>query len=434
MAANEMSLAPRGASDGAKARDRAAEFLLRRHRFRLAESLPWLIAIAVYFLFPDRLTFGSQVLIMILFALSLDMILGYAGIVTLGHAAFFGVGAYTVGLMAYHWGWSEPISGLFAAAITAAIVGFISGWFLLRYHGLTLLMLTLATAIMILETGNFRSDITGGYDGLPGLIFDPILGVFDYDLYGHTNYVYSLVVLAILFYFVRRIVYSPFGQALTGIRENVRRMHAIGSPVHMRLVTVYTIAAAVAGVAGALFAQTNAYVTLTVFDFEVSAKVMVMLILGGTGRLYGAFAGAAVYMVLEDHLSKLSPTFWQFGIGLLLLVTVLFARRGILGLLEDLAHFRFGWFGEHMPSLPRPAAWTREQWRGLGISTLDGALIGLVVGFAANLDRADLLLSWFTDYPLSVIAWAGCGALVVVAINVVYYMFTSRRAVEGQSR
>ena len=131
--------------------------------------------------------------------------------------------------------------------------------------------------------------------------------MFDYDLYGHTYYLYVLAMLAIVFFFVRRIVYSPFGQALTGIRENVRRMHAIGSPVHRRLVTVYAIAAAIAGIAGALFTQTNAYVTLTVFDFDNSAKVMVMLILGGTGRLYGAFLGAVVYMVLEDYFSKLSP-------------------------------------------------------------------------------------------------------------------------------
>ena len=167
---------------------------------------------------------------------------------------------------------------------------------------------------------------------------DPV-GVFDYDLYGHTYYLYALAALAVVFYFVRRIVYSPFGQALTGIRENVRRMHAIGSPVHRRLVTVYTIAAAIAGVAGALFTQTNAYVTLTVFDFDNSAKVMVMLILGGTGRLYGAFVGAAVYMVLEDYFSKLSPTFWQFGIGLVLVVTVLFARRGVLGLFESAGQY-----------------------------------------------------------------------------------------------
>ena len=321
--------------DRAEARERAAEYLVGRHRYRWPEALPWLIAIAVYFIFPDRLTFGSQVLVMAMFALSLDLILGYAGIVTLGHAAFFGIGAYTVGLGAAKWGWTEPISGLFAAGLLAAFVGFITGWFLLRYRGLTLLMLTLATAIMLQETGNLRSDLSGGYDGLPGLVFQPLLGIFDYDLYGRANYVYALVALAVVFYFVRRIVYSPFGQSLTGIRENVRRMHAIGSPVHRRLVTVYTIAAGIAGIAGALFTQTNAYVTLTVFDFDNSAKVMVMLILGGTGRLYGAFLGAAVYLILEDHLSKLSPTFWQFGIGLMLVLAVLFARRGLLGLLED---------------------------------------------------------------------------------------------------
>ena len=334
MAANEHAPVDRIA-----ARERAAEFLLRRHRFRWPEALPWLIAIACYFVFPDRMTFGSQVLIAILFALSLDLILGYAGIVTLGHAAFFGIGAYTVGLAAARFGWSEPISGLVAAALLAALVGFVSGWFLLRYRGLTLLMLTLATAIMLQEAGNLRSDLSGGYDGLPGLTFSPLFGVFDYDLYGHTNYLYVLAVLAIVFYFVRRIVYSPFGQALTGIRENVRRMHAIGSPVHRRLVTVYTIAAGIAGIAGALFTQTNAYVTLTVFDFDNSAKVMIMLILGGTGRLYGAFIGAVVYMVLEDKLSKFSPTFWQFGIGLMLVLAVLFARRGLLGPLEDLGRY-----------------------------------------------------------------------------------------------
>jgi branched-chain amino acid transport system permease protein len=335
MAVSETIVAP---ASQKQMRARAAEFLLKRHRFRAAESLPWLIAIAAYFVFPDRMTFGSQVLIAVMFALSLDLILGYAGIVTLGHAAFFGIGAYTVGLLAARLGWSEPISGLFAAALASALVGLITGWFLLRYRGLTLLMLTLATAILLQETGNLRSDISGGYDGLPGLTFDPLFGRFQYDLYGHTYYLYVLAVLAILFFFVRRIVYSPFGQALTGIRENTRRMHAIGSPVHRRLVTIYTIAAAIAGVAGALFTQTNAYVTLTVFDFDNSAKVMVMLILGGRGRLYGAFLGAAVYMILEDHLSKLSPTFWQFGIGLMLVLAVLFAPRGLWGLFERAGH------------------------------------------------------------------------------------------------
>ncbi len=320
-------------------RARVLEFMTSRHRVRLAEALPWLVIVAVYFLLPDRITFGTQVMIAIMFTLSLDLILGYAGIVTLGHAAFFGIGAYTVALLSARLHWGEPISALAAGALLAAAAGFVSGWFLLQYRGLTLIMLTLATAILLQELGNYRSDITGGYDGVPGMDIWPLLGRFENDLYGHTYYVYVAILLFLVFYAVRRIVHSPFGQALTGIRENVRRMHAIGSPVHRRLVAAYTLAAGIAGAAGALFAQSTAYATLGVFDFDNSAKVMVMLVLGGAGRLYGAFVGAPIYMILEDDLAKLSPAFWQFGIGLLLVVTVLFARRGLLGLAEDAARY-----------------------------------------------------------------------------------------------
>jgi branched-chain amino acid transport system permease protein len=326
-------------TDPASLSGRHVDFLLNRHRFRLGEALPWILAIAAFFLFPDRLTFGTQVLVMIIFALSLDLILGYAGIVTLGHAAFYGLGAYTVGLLVTRAGWNEPISSLFLAAAVAGIAGFLSGWVLLRYRGLTLLMLTLATGVILMEIGNWRSDITGGYDGLPGMVIAPLFGIFDYDLYGKTTYLYALAVLFIMFMIVRRIVYSPFGQSLTGIREDVRRMHAIGAPVHRHLVVAYTIAAAIAGVAGALFVQTTAYVTLGVFEFEKSAAVMVILILGGTGRLYGAFVGSIIYMVLEDDLAKWSPEFWQFGVGLLLVAAVLFARRGLLGVFEDIGRF-----------------------------------------------------------------------------------------------
>lgn len=335
MAASEIFEPAEGNS--ADERARAVEFLTTRHRVRFTEALPWVLAVAAFFVFPDRMTFGSQVLLMTLFALSLDLILGYAGIVTLGHAAFFGIGAYVVGLLAAKLDWAEPISGLFAAAIVAAIAGTASGWLLLRYRGLTLLVLTFATTFILQELGNVFDHFTGGYDGLPGLAFWKLLGAFEYDLYGHVNYLYALSVLFILFLMVRRIVYSPFGQSLIGIRENTARMHALGSPVHRRLLVVYTISAAMAGVAGALFTQTNAYVTLGVFDFDNSAGVLVMLILGGTGRLYGAFVGAVIYMVLQDHFAKLSPAFWQFGIGLLLIFAVLFARRGLLGLLEDAA-------------------------------------------------------------------------------------------------
>jgi branched-chain amino acid transport system permease protein len=315
----------------------ARAFLATRHHVKPWEALPWLLALATFYLFPDRMVFGSQVLLMVLFALSLDLILGFAGIVSLGHAAFFGIGAYTAALITLRWGWEEQISGLLIAAAVAGFAGAASGWLLLRYRGLTLLVLTLSTTIMLQELGNLFRDVTGGYDGLPGLIYKPLLGAFDYDLYGHVAYLYALAVLFVLFMAVRAIVYSPFGQTLAGIRENVARMHAIGSPVHLRLVVVYTIAAAIAGVAGALFTQTNQYVTLGVFDFDNSAGVMVMLILGGAGRLYGAFVGAVIYMVLQDYLSKASPQYWQFAVGLMLVLTVLFARRGLLGLLEDAA-------------------------------------------------------------------------------------------------
>lgn len=308
-----------------------------RHGFRLAEALPWLTALAVFVLLPDRLTFGTGVLIMVLFALSLDLILGYAGILTLGHAAFYGIGAYTIGLLVTRAGWNEPISGLFAAAIIAGFFGLVSGWLLLRYRGFTLLMLTLTFCALLMEFGKWRTDLTGGYDGLPGMSIAPLLGIFDYDLYGKTSYLYALAVLFVVFLILRRIVRSPFGLALTGIRENAARMHALGAPVHRHLVTAYTISAAIAGIAGALFAQSTAYVTLGVFEFERSAAVLVVLILGGAGRLYGAFIGALIYMALEDSFAKWSPGFWQFGIGLLLVLTMLFARRGLLGLAEDIA-------------------------------------------------------------------------------------------------
>ena len=317
----------------------ARDALRRRHRLRLWEALPWLLAIAAFQLFPDYLAFGSQVLIAILFALSLDLILGYAGIVTLGHAAYFGTGAYAAGMLSAHLGWQEPLSALLFAALCAALMGLISGLVLLRYHGLTLLMLTLATAILLQELAHVQEHLTGGFDGLLGIQFAPLLGLFEYDLWGRTHYGYALAVLFVMFVLARCIVYSPFGHSLLGIRENTLRMQALGTPVYQRLVTIYTISAAMAGVAGGLFAQTNAFVTLEVLSFSQSGSILIMLILGGIGRLYGAFVGVLVYKILEDQLARISPEFWEFGIGLLLVLTVLFARRGLLGLGEDLGHY-----------------------------------------------------------------------------------------------
>jgi branched-chain amino acid transport system permease protein len=313
----------------------AARVLIRRHRLRWWEGLPWLAAVGFYFVFPDYLGFGTALMITILFALSLDLALGYAGIITLGHAAFFGAGAYTVGLLAFHNIWTEPITSLVLAALAAAIIGLISGLVLLRTQGLTLLMLTLCTMALLQEAANIAHDYTGGFDGLPSLDIAPVFGVFEFNpLYPDTQYLYTLAILFACFVFIRTLVYSPFGQSLTGIRENLLRMHAIGAPVRQRLVICYTISAAFAGIAGGLWAQTNAYVNLSALDLDRAATVLIILILGGYGRLYGAFVGAVAYMALEHFLARIYPTAWQLGIGVLLVAVALYARNGILGLGE----------------------------------------------------------------------------------------------------
>jgi branched-chain amino acid transport system permease protein len=325
------------ATTAGRADHRAARVLIGRHRLRWWEALPWLAAGAFYFVFRDYLGFGTSLMVTILFALSLDLALGYAGIVTLGHAAFFGAGAYTVGLLAFHNIWTEPITSLMLAALAAAAVGFVSGLVLLRTQGLTLLMLTLCTMALLQEGANMAHDYTGGFDGLPSLDIAPVFGVFEFNpLYPDTQYLYTLAILFACFVFVRTLVYSPFGQSLTGIRENLLRMHAIGAPVRRRLVVCYTISAALAGIAGGLWAQTNAYVNLSALDLDRAATVLIILILGGYGRLYGAFVGAAAYMALEHFLARIYPTAWQLGLGLLLVAVALYAQNGILGLSEVL--------------------------------------------------------------------------------------------------
>ncbi len=285
-------------------------------------------------MFDDYLSLGSQILIMILFALSLDLVLGYAGIVTLGHSAFFGVGAYAAGIYAARFS-GEPLSGLVVGATAAAAVGWASGLVILRTQGLTLLMLTLAVTALLAEAANKASFVTGGADGLQGVNIEPIFGMFRFDLFGRTAYLYCLAVLFLGWLFARRLVHAPFGRSLVGIRENAARMNAIGSPVRRRLVTVYTLSAALAGVAGALLAQTTQFVGLTVLGFQRSGEIVIMLVFGGIGRLYGAFVGASLYMIAQDQLAKLDPAFWYFWIGLLLVLLALFARGGVLGLIDQ---------------------------------------------------------------------------------------------------
>jgi len=196
-------------------------------------------------------------------------------------------------------------------------------------------MLTLGLGLLLAEAANSASWLTGGADGLQGVKVAPVLG-FKFDLYGRTAYAYSLAVLFVLFLIARRIIHSPFGLALRGIRENATRMPAIGAPSQSHLRKAYTLSAVLAGIAGALLTHTTSTVSLETLSFGRSADVLVILILGGAGRLYGGIVGAIIYMVARDQFSGANPQYWYFWIGLLLVAVVMFLPNGILGGLSAL--------------------------------------------------------------------------------------------------
>ncbi len=303
---------------------------LQTRKWSRAEIAFWIVPVIAFFLFPKYLTLGSQILIAGLFALSLDLILGYARIISLGQAAYFGVGAYTAGLLAKY-GWGEPISGLLLAAGVSALVGLITSFLVIRGQDLTRLMVTLGIGLMLFEAANQATSITGGVDGLSGVEMRPLFGAFAFGMNGKTAYIYSLAVLFIVFCFARTLVRSPFGLSLRGIREGEKRMPAIGVSVPRKLVAIYTVGAGIAGIAGALLAQTTQFVGIDTLGFPRSAELMIMLVLGGTGYLYGALIGAAVYMIVQDNLASFSAVYWQFWLGLLLVMIVMFARGGLMG-------------------------------------------------------------------------------------------------------
>jgi branched-chain amino acid transport system permease protein len=306
--------------------DNVRAALSRRGRWGLGEIAFWLVAAATVFFLPERHLILNEIAIIGLFALSLDLILGYAGIVSLGHAAFLGLGAYAAGILAKN-GVGDPLIGLGVAAIAAAILGFVTSFLVLRGSDLTKLMVTLGVALVLGELANQMSWLTGGADGLQGISMGPILGLFEFDIFGTVAYTYSLVVTFVLFVLARRIVVSPYGLSLRSIRDNPLRARAVGIPVNRRLVVIYTLAAAYAGVAGALLAQTTQFVSLDVLAFHRSADVMLVLVIGGVGYLYGGLIGAVFFKVLQDVLSAWTPQYWQFWIGLILVLLVLAGRE-----------------------------------------------------------------------------------------------------------
>jgi branched-chain amino acid transport system permease protein len=306
------------------------EWLAARARWRWPEIAFWFACLLPYVVTPDYLQLTNQIAITALFAVSLDLILGYAGVVSLGHAAFFGLGAYTAGLTA-KWGWGEPITGLLIAGVVAGIVGFLASFIVVRFRGLALIMITLGMGQILAEAANSASWLTGGADGLQGVRMWPLFGSLNFDLYGRTAYGYSIAVGFLVFLVARRVVQSPFGLSLRGIRENNTRMLAIGAPSQAHLRKVFTISAIIAGIAGGLLTQTTETVSLETLSFTRSADLLVILILGGVGRLYGGILGAIIYMVARDWFSDINPQYWYFWIGLLLIGVVTFLPNGLLG-------------------------------------------------------------------------------------------------------
>jgi branched-chain amino acid transport system permease protein len=330
--------------------------LVRRGRWGIGEILFWLIAAATLYFLPERHLILNEIAIIGLFAVSLDLILGYAGIVSLGHAAFFGLGAYTAGVLARD-GIADPLLGLGAAAIAAAILGFVTSFLVLRGSDLTKLMVTLGVALVLGEIANQASWLTGGADGLQGITMGPVLGLFEFDIFGTTAYAYSLTVTFLLFIVARRIAVSPFGLSLRSIRDNPLKARAVGIPVNHRLVAVYTLAAAYAGVAGALLAQTTQFVSLDVLAFHRSADVMLVLVIGGVGYLYGGLIGAIIFKVLQDVISAWTPQYWQFWIGLILVIIVLAGRERLTERARVLWKGMTSRTAKSPETLPKPSAW-----------------------------------------------------------------------------
>ena len=303
--------------------------LINVGRYKPWELVLWLLVLASPLLLSKHAPIINEIAIVALFAVSLDLVLGYTGIVSLGHAAFFGMAAYASALFAKHIN-PDPLLGLAVGIALATVLGALCSLTIIRGSDLTRLMVTLGMGLILYELANKLDWLTGGADGLQGVVMGKLLGRFEFDLAGHTAAWYSISVLLVLFVVIRRLVNSPFGATLKAVRDNRLRAQSIGIPVTQRLAVIYTVAAGVAGAAGALQAQTTGFASLDVFEFIRSADVMLVLVIGGTGWLYGGVAGAIVFKLLQDVISAITPQYWTFWIGLFLVVLALVGRDKLI--------------------------------------------------------------------------------------------------------
>jgi branched-chain amino acid transport system permease protein len=303
--------------------------MMDRNRWKWWELVLWLVALSSPLVLSTHALIINEIAIVALFAVSLDLILGFTGIVSLGHAAFFGMGAYAAALFA-KLVMPDPLVGLAFAVAVSTVLGAACSMTIIRGSDLTRLMVTLGVGLILMELANKLDWLTGGADGLQGVVMGPVLGQFEFDLTGRTSAWYSIGVLLVLFVLARRLVNSPFGATLKAIRDNRLRAMAIGIPVTQHIAVIYTVAAGMAGAAGALLAQTTGFASLDVFEFHRSADVMLVLVVGGTGWLYGGVVGAMVFTLLQNFISAITPQYWTFWIGLFLVVLVLVGRERLI--------------------------------------------------------------------------------------------------------
>jgi len=300
-------------------------------RDAIAIAVVLVLAAIGYLLFPDNLALLTRLIAIALLVLSLDLVTGYCGVATLGHAALFGAGAYAAGIVSAHYGINDPLIMTLAGIVGGAVAGLVCGIVILRAQGLPQLVLSIALIYLFHEFANKASEWTGGSDGLSGISTDPLFGLFEFDLYGHTAYIYAVVLLMITLILLRFLVRSPFGMLCRGIKEDPVRIRAMGASPKAALIKMYVISGAVAGVGGALNAISTQVVGLDSLSFTQSAEALVMLVLGGTGSLFGALAGTVLFMLFEDYVSAANPFHWLTIVGLLLILVVLFAPKGIYG-------------------------------------------------------------------------------------------------------
>ena len=294
------------------------------------------IAILLYLLFPTNLALLTRIVSVMLLVLSLDLVTGYAGVATLGHATLFGAGAYAAGIAAAKFGITDPLLMLAIGALAGALAGLLSSLVILRGHGLSQLVLSIAVVSLAHEAANKLSAWTGGSDGLSGIAPAALFGLFRFDLFGRTAFIMAVVVLLLVFLLLRIVMRSPFGMLCRAIRQDKLRVRAMGAPVYSTLVKLYAIAGAVAGLGGAISAIATRVVGLDSLSFTLSAEALVMLVLGGAGKLFGGMLGALVFVWFEDRVSAINPFHWLTIVGVLLIVVVRFAPGGLVGAFEAL--------------------------------------------------------------------------------------------------